>query len=163
MWVTVFTIYVLYLLSERDVQNKRYCPEYFNIVRISGKIRSSLLLVELYNSSVTDADICEICRVVCPLKLDWSRYGLGKYFRILVTVKISVSLSRWKSLWEKYEVDVHVQQHAVARCIVAQLFYGTRFCEVGDIDLLLKKCKSQAICSTQIKSILTFRHRASCI
>jgi hypothetical protein len=39
-------------------QDKGYCPGYFKIVHIYGKIRSSLLLAELYNSSVTDADIC---------------------------------------------------------------------------------------------------------
>jgi hypothetical protein len=41
-------------------QNKGYCPGSFKIVDISGKIRSSLLLAELYNSSVTDADICDV-------------------------------------------------------------------------------------------------------
>jgi len=54
--MTVF-FKILSLLSQRDVQNKSYCPGYFKIVRISGKIRSSLLLAELYNSSVTVADI----------------------------------------------------------------------------------------------------------
>ena len=39
-------------------------------------------------------------------------------------------------------MDVHVQQHAIARYTVTQLFYETRICEVGDIDLLLKKCKA---------------------
>jgi hypothetical protein len=51
-------------------------------------------------------------------------------------------------------VDVLVQQHAVVRYTVTKLFYETRFCEFGDIDLLLKKCKSQKFFSTQIKSIL---------
>ena len=41
-------------------QNKGYCPGYFKIVHIYGKIRSSLLLAELCNSSVTDADICGV-------------------------------------------------------------------------------------------------------
>jgi hypothetical protein len=50
-------------------------------------------------------------------------------------------------------VDVHVQQHAVARYVVTQLFFETRFCD-GDIDLLLKKCKSQKFCSAQNKSVL---------
>ena len=80
---------IMYLLSQRDVQNKGYCPGYFKIVRISGKIRSSLLLAERYNK-------CRHlrCRDACPAKLDLSRSGLGRYFRILVTVKIFVSLSR---------------------------------------------------------------------
>jgi hypothetical protein len=60
--MTVF-FNILYLISQGDVQNKGYCPGYFKIMRISGKIRSSLLLAERYNSSVTDTDICgvEMC------------------------------------------------------------------------------------------------------
>jgi Uncharacterized conserved protein containing a ferredoxin-like domain len=100
------------MLSQRDFQTKGYCPGYFKYVRISGKILSPLLLTKRDTSSNCQRCRHLRCRDVCPVKLDLSRSGLGGCFRILVTIQISVSLSRWRSRWEKCEVDVHVQQHA---------------------------------------------------
>jgi hypothetical protein len=85
---------ILYMLSQRYVQNKGYCPGYFKIVRISGKIRSFVLLTERYPSSECHSCRHLRCRDACHVKLDLSSSGLGRYFRILVTVKISVSLTR---------------------------------------------------------------------
>jgi hypothetical protein len=109
-------------------QNIGYCPGYFKIVHLSGKVRSSLLLAELYNSSVTDADICGVgmCVLYSQIYQDLVLVGTSEF----------LSQSRFPSLCLAEGFDGRSvkwmfmsSSMRLLATLLQSFFYGTRFCE----------------------------------